>query len=198
MFVRKENRSYYGSSYKGYDFINRHFLRYYNEYSMPAIPESGVYTLDEYVVDGKSRLGFKYMPASEYGWEKERSRRVTYLLDYDDLYLNYDRMSLEEVDYFLNSRLERKNFLQVLPTLITMRKELRKEQAEEGAFRQMLQGRLLSKGVSESRSAELIDSAIEWWKYKTITSRPIRSDDAKAMRMIEGRVNCLLEGSREG
>lgn len=198
VFVGKDNRGYYESSYKDYDFISRHFLFDYNEYSMPATPESGVYTLDEYVVDGKDRLGFKYMPAREYGWEKKRSRRVTYLLSFDDLYLNYDRVSLEDVDFYLNSRLERKDFLQVLPTLITMRKELRKEQAEEGAFRQMLQGRLLSKGVSESRSAELIDSAIEWWKYKTITSRPIRSDDAKAMRMIEGRVNCLLEGSREG
>ena len=123
---------------------------------------------------------------------------MTYLLSFDDLYLNYDRVSLEDVDFYLNSRLERKDFLHVLPTLITMRKELRKEQAEEGAFRQMLQGRLLSKGVSESRSAALIDSAIEWWKYRTITSRPIRSDDAKAMRMIEFRLNCFLERSREG
>ena len=122
---------------------------------------------------------------------------MTYLLDDDDLYLNYDGMSLEDVDYYLNCRLERKNYLTVLPTLLEMRKALRKEQAEEQAFRQMLQGRLMSKGISEARSANVIDQGISWWKDKTIQKRPIRSDDAKAMRMIERWVNQYLSGQAE-
>ena len=101
------------------------------------------------------------------------------------------------MDYYLNCRLERKNYLTVLPTLLEMRNALRKEQAEEQAFRQMLQGRLMSKGISEARSANVIDQGISWWKEKTIQKRPIRSDDAKAMRMIERWVNQYLSGQVE-
>lgn len=181
-------------SYEIGRFIQSHFLRPYSDYNMPEIPQSGVYTLEEIPTCSRERLGFKYLPERRYFWDGECTRRVTYLLDYDDLYLNYDGMSLEDVDYYLNSRLERKHYLNVLPTLIEMRKALRKEQAEEQAFRQMLQGRLLSKGISEVRSEEAIELGIEWWKYKTIRKRPISSDDAKAMRMIERWVNRYLFG----
>lgn len=197
VFVRNENRIGYGSSYAYKDFIERHFLLEYSEYTMPAIPESGVYTLEECETSSGKRLGFKYLPYDRYDWRK-RSHRVTYLLSYDDLYLNYDRMSLVEVDYYLHARHKRKDYLIILPMMIEMRKELRKEQAEEDAFCQMLQGKLLSQGVDLERSAKLISEAIDWWKYKTITKRPIRSDDAKAMRMIEGRVKVLLSGGQEG
>ena len=178
-------------------FIQSHFLRQYSDFSMPDIPESGVYTLEEIQTCTSQRLGFKYLPERKYVWDVEYTRRVTYLLDDDDLYLNYDGMSLEDVDYYLNCRLERKNYLTVLPTLLEMRKALRKEQAEEQAFRQMLQGRLMSKGISEARSANVIDQGISWWKDKTIQKRPIRSDDAKAMRMIERWVNQYLSGQAE-
>jgi len=31
--------------------------------------------------------------------------------------------------------------------------------------------------------------AVDWWKHKVIWKRPIRQDDAKAWRMIKGRIN---------
>lgn len=71
------------SSHQLNRFIQSLFLRLYSDFSMPNIPQSGVYTLEEIQTCTSTRLGFKYHPMRKYAWDAEYTRRVTYLLDDD-------------------------------------------------------------------------------------------------------------------
>ena len=121
-----------------------------------------------------------------------RKNRLTYRLRQEDKIINYDRISLEDIEFYLNSRLERKHYLNVLPVLLEVRKSLLREQKQEDAFRWMMIGELRKSGMSEETASRHIDEAIDWWKYKNIWKRPISDDDAKAFRMIRKRVSRLV------
>lgn len=178
-------------------YANNHFLRYYNnDFAVPDLPCSGIYTLDTVTYNGAECLAFKYNPGDTIystAYYGERRNRISFLLLDSDTYINYDRISLDEIEYYLNSRQERKNYLSVLPVLLEVRKSLRVEQQQEDAFRLMLLGQLQQQGVSMSDANRQIDDAIDWWKYKNIWKRPISNDDAKALRMIKSRVLKSIE-----
>lgn len=177
------------------------FFKYYsNEYSMPDTPSSGLYTIEEeielkYFDKSLKAPVIRYMPSSEtYSWTEgatKRKNRVTWVIDYKhSWYLNYDRISLDDVDYYLNSRLERKNYLSILPLLKELKKHLIQEMVKESDFKKMLQGLLLFKFgyIEEELLEEKISEAIYWWKYKNIWKRPITQDDTKACKMIQSKL----------
>ncbi len=173
-------------------YANRHFLRfYYNDYAVPDLPPSGVYTLDTVTYNGIDELAFKYNPGDTVftsTYSGERRNRLSFRLQPGDTYLHYDRISLDDIEYYLYSRIERKHYLHVLPVLLQVRKCLRAEQQQEDAFRLMLLGQLQQQGVTGPDAEHRITEAIDWWKYKNIWKRPISNDDAKALRMIRQRV----------
>lgn len=180
-------------------FANSHLLRYYyNDHAVPEMPISGVYTVDSIIHEGNDYLAFRYNPKDDvycsdyYG---ERRNRLTFRLRSGDIYLNYDGISLEEIEYYLNSRLERKSYLEILPVLLEVRKSLQAEQQQEDAFRLMMIGELQQAGISIADAKTRITEAIDWWKYKNIWKRPISNDDAKALRMIKQRVLKSVRGS---
>lgn len=177
-------------------FANRHLMRFYeNEFAIPDLPVSGIYTVDDVKYENQAFLGFKYMPEDNGGfgyYSDTRKNRLTYRLRQEDKIINYDRISLEDIEFYLNSRLERKHYLNVLPVLLEVRKSLLREQKQEDAFRWMMIGELRKSGMSEETASRHIDEAIDWWKYKNIWKRPISDDDAKALRMIRKRVLRLV------
>ena len=71
----------------------------------------------------------RYMP-DEKVWkgrwdgEQDRKVRITWALSENSNYLNYDRICLDDIEHYLNSRLERKNYLGMLPILRTIKKHL--------------------------------------------------------------------------
>lgn len=178
-------------------YANQHFLRHYdNDFAVPDLPCSGIYTLDTVTCNGIEQLAFKYNPGdSVYSTDYYgiRRNRISFLIKKSDTYINYDRISLDDIDYYLNSRQERKHYLHVLPVLLEVRKSLRAEQKQEDAFRLMLIGQLQQQGVPMNDAKRQIDDAIDWWKYKNIWKRPISNDDAKALRMIRQRVLKRME-----
>lgn len=177
-------------------FANRHLMRFYeNEFAIPDLPVSGIYTVDDVKYENRDFLGFKYMPEDNGGfgyYSDVRKNRLTYRIRHEDKIINYDRISLKDIEYYLNSRLERKHYLNVLPILLEVRKSLQREQKQEDAFRLMMIGELRKSGMSEETASRHIDEAIDWWKYKNIWKRPISDDDAKALRMIRKRVLRLV------
>jgi len=190
-------------NYRRYGHISEGFVPYYkSRYSCPSPPQDGLYIVDEIKTsmykDGKQEditvPVIRYMPdESVWSWSgsHERKVRITWAIDYQkSTYLNYDRMCIEDIDYYLNSRFERKNYLGILPVLRNLKKHLLEEQTKESDFKLMLKGMVMKKypKMTEKEIDELISESIDWWKFKNIWKRPITQDDKKAVRMIQQKL----------
>ena len=173
--------------------------RYVNNY--PSMPPAGVYTVEEvvetpdrYANNGVSRrLRFLYMPADNvyYGdrWGEDRQNRVSFWLNLNDdanSFINYDTPLLSDINAYIGNRLERKNYLDVMTTLIHLRKVREQEREHEAGLVRLMAGRL---GVTEAA----VWDAVNWWKFKVIDHRYIADDENKAWRMIEKRVRKGVE-----
>lgn len=181
------------------------FLKYYtSEYSMPAAPGWGVYHADNYEcvqryengkpVKGKADyLVFRYLPGDTvwtrglYGLdETKRKNRVAWKYEPRHV-LNYDAVTTEELQGYLSDRTLREDFRGMMPMLKKTLLEKRKEDADEKAFKDLVAVEEWKRTGKEC-PAERIDQAVAWWKEKVIFTRPLRSDDAKAFRMILGHI----------
>lgn len=178
---------------------NEHLLRYYHsEWTMPDTPAIDVYELkcidlsyprsNIWMVDGnnKKALGFLYeddRPREWYEKDKGERRKVSCLLRDFDYFLNYDMLSLDDIEYYLNNRIYRTQYLEIMPILLNARRKLREEKRQEDAFRE-----LLINHSDKPLTPDVVDEAIIWWKMKNKYKRPISKDCAKAMRMIKQRL----------
>ena len=99
----------------------------------------------------------------------------------DDMILNYDQISIEDIEFYLSSRVDRPNYLSMLPILREIRHRLLKEREFEAEFVKLVAGRL-------NADEQKVWRAINWWKYKNKWKRGLAKDDSKALRMIEQKV----------
>jgi len=194
----------------GKDFSDR-FLGYRNEYNYPKLPHAGIYTVD----DGSRKvhdwrkdetviekyLSIKYNPKDTlYGsWgdydPHERKNRITFIIEPDDEWVfNYDNLDLDDVEFYINSRIDRESYLDMMPVLHGIRRRRMKELGWEKDFVSLTANEVakeLKVAPSGEKIEEITDNvwkAIEWWKNKVIWKRPIRKDDSKALRMIKSRI----------
>jgi hypothetical protein len=131
---------------------------------------------------------FKYHPGGEvfhkddygYGNWEARKNRVTFAFDRSEV-LNYDQISLEDIEFYINCRTERHNYLSSMPLLFQLKKMRLEELEREKCFVQLVANR---NKVLEQDVWKLVD----WWKFKNKWKRPIDQDDAKALRMIERKL----------
>lgn len=144
-------------------------------------------------VQHKNNMRFLYTPDDviydNTSWQgRKRLKRVAFYFDSDDrFFMNYDDASLEDVDYFLRNRMERKNYLEVMPMLIEIRAERMREQEFEAPLVDMI-------AAEFDCDKSIVWECILWWKMKTQIHRWIESDDAKAWRMIRRRVKRIVNG----
>lgn len=163
MHDTRENHHYYAN----------HFTVYRNWY--PDGPTPGLYQVEEILNEKDYCIRFLYSPK---WFGDEMSRRMSFLISRSTSnLLNYDRVSLEDLNFYIYTRTERYQFLDMLPVLVDLRRERLKEIEDEKGF-----VHLMSQKISVSE--EKIWEAVDWWKNKVIWRRPIRQDDAKAWRMI--------------
>lgn len=180
------------------------FMRFRTNYMygewVPA-PSTDIYEIVETANLDKSfelKYKFKYLPGDEVfkGWNyskefigyQERKKRVGFWVFNDEI-LNYDQISLEDIDFYINCRTERSHYLDMMPILY-MLKKIRKEELErEKLFVQLILQR--NSNTTEKRVWELVD----WWKFKNKWKRPIDKDDAKALRMIERKLKKELKNN---
>jgi len=104
----------------------------------------------------------------------------------DEWLLNYDLIDLDDVEYYINNRYERQNYLNMLPVLYTIKAERIKEIAWEKEF-------VKAMSIEMKCKEELIWKAVNWWKTKVIWKRPILKEEAKAWRMVKGKVRRMIE-----
>ncbi len=80
----------------------------------------------------------------------------------------------------------------MLPLLFEIREQKLKELADEKEFVKLMLGEMDKAKIEKSRDGRTLEEhawdAIDWWKMKTIEKRPLTKDDAKAYRMIKGRL----------
>lgn len=175
--------------------------RRYPFYVHGSSPKAGVYTIKR-IEEGeyKDALVCHFNPkddiySNKYWGEGDHERKKSipfYIYEHDNFFLNYDLISLEDVEYYINSRLDRENYLHMIPALWGIRKRRLKEIEWEKGFVDNLKLRLDFE--DKKKLGEIILKAIDWWKYKVKWKRPIMQEDAKALRMITARIKKQLEG----
>lgn len=158
-----------------------------------------------YIVSTKKQkdLTIKYNPKDivYHEWDGYRSNKRKYDLRFqitreDSFVLNYDQIDLDDVNFYLNSRVDRPNYLGMMPVLLKIKEQRLKEIANEKEFIRFIVGRVApqlddNKGEALKRTLE----CIRWWKYKNKWKRPITSDDTLALRMIERRLQSPSYGT---
>lgn len=112
-------------------------------------------------------------------------RARCWLLKSDRFILNFDSATVEEMEYYINHRLSRHEYRDMVPLLDVAINLKIKESEDEAPFRLMLIGQMMQRfGVSNTAAEDKVDELIRWWKFKNRTHRALLSDDAKAASMI--------------
>lgn len=139
----------------------------------------------------EEELTIMYMPKAEAskGWNRwdthERKQRTRFKVYPDDIdVLNYDQIEISEIDYYIKSRVDRPNYLWMMPVLKKIRTHLAEEKKNEGFFMQFV----IDRNHNVPDIAAKVQEAIDWWKYKNKWKRAITKDDTLALRMIEKRI----------
>lgn len=136
-------------------------------------------------------IQIKYQPGDFVGYdpityeEIKRKRRVPWFLYIDEV-INFDEITLEQADYYLKSRLDRENYIRMLPTLHWIRSIKLKELAIEDEFAKMICGQL--KWDLNFKTRQRIQDVIDWWKLKNKWKRAITIENSTATRMILRRL----------
>lgn len=194
--IRRGSRVVYIGGKGGYFSDQR-----YNESDMfhPDFPSSGIYNVEPDPTYGiTERMSFLYLPGDEIfkrgSWREDwryekRSKRLRWIY-YNDSIINYDALSLEDLNRYLNDRTQRKYYENMIPLLLKVKKIKEEENRDEDAFVELMisdinRSHYGKRPVSHEEQETAIREAISWWKNKVIYTRPLRSDDAKAWRMIK-------------
>lgn len=103
----------------------------------------------------------------------------------DSFVINFDLVTEADIHFYLSNRLDRGDYTKMFPLLKCARRLRQRETKEEAPFRKLLAGEIAkAHGVKIEQAAARVDDLIRWWKYKNKTHRALKSDDAKALRMI--------------
>ena len=92
--------------------------------------------------------------------------------------INLDNVSLDDVEFYLNSRVNRRHYLQMIPLLNNLKKFLTAEIERESHFIDLVAAQC------PKASRKSIKEAVTWWKLKNKWKRGLNADDSKAFRMI--------------
>lgn len=142
-------------------------------------------------------LTIMYKPDAEAsaGWDRwdthERKLRTRFKIYPDDGFvINYDQITLDDINFYLQSRVDRPNYLSMMPLLKKLRKHLIEERDKEVFFVRFVTDRNYKALAPLTRNdiERRVWESIAWWKFKNKWKRRIDKDDAKALRMIEQRI----------
>ena len=145
-----------------------------------------LYTLEE-----KREGGFAFFFARSgerwVGYEAAsyQKRAVCVVYSGDRFILNFDAATVEEMEFYLHSRLDRVDYTYLFPTLKLAIKLKREEEGLEAPFGLLLAGEIVkAHGVDAETAQSAVPELVQWWKFKNRTHRALTADDAKALRMI--------------
>ena len=184
----------------GYHFNEEHdFIKYYNNsFTAPDLPTSGIYTLEK--LDEGRKNGYwetynfliKYMPQNDvrgYWEDTPRKKRVSIRVSLNnDGILNYDDMKIEDVEYYLNSRLHRSKYFKFVRLLKEFKNVYLKELEAENEYIKMFVGQMMAKGLQpkDGITAEsVVRKAIDTIKNRLKWKRPITAKEKETYTLVE-------------
>lgn len=126
----------------------------------------------------------------------ERKNRLRFrIMPEDEFIFNYDLLDLKDIEFYLESRIDRRNYLNMLPILKGLKKKRIEEMKGENDFGRFVFNRNKAAFQDEFGDKEgvrvlneRIHEGLAWWKWKNQIKRPIQKDDTLALRMIEQRI----------
>lgn len=155
---------------------------------------SKVYVIQ--VFNDDEKMTIKYNPEdtvyTKYDSHERKNKIRFAIYDDDDFVLNYDQIDLDDINFYLTSRVDRPNYLEMMPLLESIKSMLISEKEKEDEFIKFVTGRN-SKLADESELRKQITSAIDWWKFKNKWKRSISKNDTLALRMIEKRITTTIK-----
>jgi len=158
-------------------------------YNLPDPPLPGLYQVEGL---DSSKWDYPFIKIrNKKSWEREEDckgrRKIQYRIHFEeDCLINYDLCTLDDVEYYLNSRADRPQYLYMMPLLFEIRKYLLKDKEREEKFGEMVKGVFLKEGVTVEDW--VIIKNIDWWKTKNKWKRSLEIDDSKAFRMIVKKI----------
>ena len=124
--------------------------------------------------------------------EHERKNSIPfYIHDSEYSIINFDVATSEDFEYYLNNRIDRENYLDMLPLLIELKKLKKEEELWENNFIEFVRSRIESENTE--KVIELIKEGIKWWKFRVTQVRALKKEDAKAVRMIQKYVEVRVK-----
>lgn len=131
----------------------------------------------------------------EMDWRAPKTKATGYLSNSDAWWLPLDAVSIEDLRYYLNSRTNRRDYLDMIPTLRAALQVKEAEFASEAPFRTALMDALVrdagySSGEAEKQAPELV----AWFKVANKWHRALDADDARAYRVIIAEARRRMKG----
>lgn len=190
-----------GFNHSGYEFERNDYVTYYsNEWNTPGYPRDGVYTLyksnpkgyDKYY-EASHPFVIKYIGENDtYNWntgyEKRKNRTSIHICPKYSGILNYDDLSMEDVDYYLHSRLHRSQYHHFVVMLQKVRKLMLEEQAEEENFIRMMKGQMLARGLKVKDGytpEEIVRKTLTTVKNRLKWKRPVSTKEKETYTLVE-------------
>lgn len=140
-------------------------------------------------------LTIMYMPDAEAsaGWDRwdthERKVRARFkIFPGDEFVMNYDQICLDDIEFYLHSRVDRPNYLHMMPLLKKIKKHLLEEKALEEQFIRLVFDTTPKRCYTDEGMYLRIREAVEWWKFKNQHKRALKKDDTLALRMIKSKL----------
>lgn len=114
--------------------------------------------------------------------------------DKDVNILNYDLIDTKHIDYYLNERRHRKDYLKMIPVLYNIKKLREEEKKKEiGFVRGLVEDMKRNRRKLKDPEKEIWD-AIEWFKLKNKWKRSLTEHDQLAWRMVKQRLGLNEKG----
>lgn len=113
-----------------------------------------------------------------------KTKGTGYLTGHEEWVVPLDLVTIDEIDYYLNSRSERYAYLNMIPTLRSARAILVAERKAEEPFRKALTGALTAQGTDLDDAPALAHDLIRWFKTANKWNRALESKDTNASRVI--------------
>ena len=135
--------------------------------------EDGIYDVK---INTEGNIAISFNPQRYYKrYSTKASHNVLYTINKNDNnVINMDNITIEEIEFYLNNRIDRREYLSMMPILEKARIILIEEKESEKDFATLF--KYPEKDVWE---------AIKWWKTKNKFKRAISKDDTKAYQMIQ-------------
>jgi hypothetical protein len=134
-----------------------------------------------------------------YEMRKPKTRGRCTLEVGDSFWLPLDTVTIEEMQWYLDSRTNRHRYQSMFPLLHQAIAIKQREEAEERPFRELLTGEVLRTlpELDLKQARALVAECVPWYKFTNRTHRALLADDSKALRLIVEEARLRLEREQE-